>query len=193
MKRYAVGLVPLVLGACSAGEDVAAEADLFDRLSAHCGEAHEGRVVSEDPRDADWASQRLVMHVRTCSPNEIRIPLHVGEDRSRTWVITRMGEGQLRLKHDHRHEDGSEDVLTQYGGDTVEMPTAQRAEFPADDFSRALFEREGIPASMENVWSITLTEDTFTYALDRPDRHFEAQFDLTDPVDAPPPPWGAAE
>ena len=193
MKYWSLGLAALAVGACSAEQDTAPSGDVFDRLSAHCGEAYEGRVVSEDPRDADWASQRLVMHVRECSENEIRIPLHVGEDRSRTWVITRMGEGQLRLKHDHRHEDGSEDVLTQYGGDTVEMPTAQRAEFPADDFSRALFEREGIPASMENVWSITLTEDAFTYALDRPDRHFEVQFDLTDPVDAPPPPWGAAE
>mgnify|MGYP002652099858 CR=1 FL=1 len=76
-----------------------------------------GRVLGEDPRDADWRSETLVMHIRECSETEIRIPIHVGENRSRTWVATRQGEG-LRLKHDHRHEDGSEDVLTQYGGDT---------------------------------------------------------------------------
>ncbi|MED5547732.1 MAG: hypothetical protein VX529_00115 [Pseudomonadota bacterium] len=187
MKRLMTGLVPLALVACSQPAD---QADLFDRLGAYCGQAFEGHVASDDPRDADWASQRLVMHVRECSDTEIRIPLHVGEDRSRTWVITRMGDGHLRLKHDHRHEDGSEDVLTQYGGDTVSPPTDSRAEFPADDFSRELFEREGIPASMENVWSITLTDDSFTYALDRPERHFAAAFDLTRPVDAPPPPWG---
>jgi hypothetical protein len=191
MKHVLAGLAPLVLIACS-GADTgdAARADLFDRLGELCGQAFAGRVVSEDPRDADWASQRLVMHVRECSEETIRIPLHVGEDRSRTWVISRTQTG-LRLKHDHRHEDGSEDVLTQYGGDTVAMPGAERAEFPADAYSRELFEREGIPASMENVWSIVLTDAGFTYALDRPDRHFEAEFDLTEPVETPPAPWGA--
>ncbi len=180
---------PLALAACS-DEQATVGADLFDRVSELCGQAFEGRVVSEDPRDADWASQVLTMHVRECSPSEIRIPLHVGEDRSRTWVITREAAG-LQLKHDHRHEDGSEDVLTQYGGMTVTPPTEARAEFPADQFSRVLFDREGIAVSMQNVWSITLTEARFTYALDRPDRHFEAVFDLTTPVEAPPPPWGA--
>ncbi|WP_238934553.1 hypothetical protein [Maricaulis parjimensis] len=180
----------LALAGCSAPDEAAAPSTgLFDQLSALCGQAFEGSVVSDDPRDADWASQTLTMHVRECSDTEIRIPLHVGQDRSRTWVITRQGEG-LRLKHDHRHEDGSEDVLTQYGGDTVGAPGATRAEFPADDFSRELFEREGIPASMENVWSITLTETRFTYALDRPGRHFAAEFDLTRPVETPPAPWG---
>lgn len=191
MKRLIVGTVSLLaLAACTPSQEAAAPAeDLFDQLTALCGQAYEGQVVSEDPRDADWAAQTLTMHVRECSDTEIRIPLHVGEDRSRTWVITRQGEG-LRLKHDHRHEDGSEDVLTQYGGDTVGVPAANRAEFPADAFSRALFEREGIPASMENVWSITLTDTRFTYALDRPERHFAAEFNLPQPVAPPPPPWG---
>ncbi|MBR9825983.1 MAG: hypothetical protein GYB36_09305 [Alphaproteobacteria bacterium] len=182
-------LIPaLALTACSQ-PNTSVEADLFDQLSAYCGQAFEGRVVSEDPRDADWAAQVLTMHVRECSDEVIRIPLHVGEDRSRTWVISRIETG-LRLKHDHRHEDGSEDVLTQYGGDTVSAPSANQADFPADQFSRDLFERENIPASMANIWSITLGEESFTYALNRPDRNFEAVFDLTQPVDAPPPPWG---
>ena len=33
------------------------------------------------------------MHVRSCTPTEIRVPFHVGEDRSRTWVITRTDGG----------------------------------------------------------------------------------------------------
>jgi len=190
-----LALILVGLSACSRSApdpsaDTAQDA-LFSRLSALCGQAFEGHVASDDPRDADWASQRLVMHVRTCSDDEIRIPLHVGEDRSRTWVVTRLEGGGLRLKHDHRHADGSEDVLTQYGGDTLDPPVAGRAAFPADAYSRALFEREGIPASMENVWSITLAGDRFTYALDRPERHFAAEFDLGAPVAAPPPPWGA--
>ena len=121
----------------------------------------------------------------------LRVPFHVGEDRSRTWVITRLPEDGLRLKHDHRHEDGSEDVLTQYGGDTEGAAGPVRADFPADAESQALFEREGIPVSMANVWSITLSEDSFIYALDRPNRHFAVEFDLTEPVETPPAPWGA--
>lgn len=188
-RLITMGVAAGLLGACQPAADTPAQPDLFDRISAYCGQAFEGRVTSDDPRDADWAAQVLTMHVRACSETEIRIPLHVGDDRSRTWVITRQGEG-LRLKHDHRHEDGSEDVLTQYGGDTTQVPGPQRAEFPADAFSRALFEREGIPASMDNTWSITLTDVAFTYALDRPERHFAAAFDLTRPVDIPPAPWG---
>lgn len=194
MVRAALtGALGLWLAACSQGanEVQLAEPDLFERLSAHCGKAYEGAVASDDPRDADFAAARLVMHVRDCSDTELRIPFHVGEDRSRTWVITRLDGGGLRLKHDHRHEDGSEDVLTQYGGDTIGAATGTRAEFPADAESRALFEREAIPASMDNVWSLTVTETRFTYALDRPDRHFAAEFDLTTPVDTPPAPWGA--
>ncbi|MHA6287480.1 hypothetical protein [Maricaulis sp. CAU 1757] len=181
------GLV--ALSACSPQTP---EADLFDRLSEHCGRAYQGRVVSDDPQDADWRSETLVMHVRSCTDEVIRIPLHVGDDRSRTWVIERVGAG-LRLKHDHRHEDGSEDAVTQYGGDTVEAPSEIRAEFPADQFSRDLFVREGLDVSVDNVWSLTLDEGTFTYGLERPGRDFRAQFDLENPVDAPPPPWGASD
>src|SRR3712207_8407608 len=59
---------------------------------------HDALPISPSP---DFAGKRLVMHVRDCSPNEVRIPFHVGEDRSRTWIVTRTAAG-LRLKHDHR-------------------------------------------------------------------------------------------
>jgi hypothetical protein len=32
---------------------------------------------------------------------------------------------------------------------------------------------------------------TFAYELRRPNRHFRVEFDLSRPVPAPPPPWGA--
>lgn len=188
-KRSLVLAAPLALAACAPAAQT--EPDLFDRLSAYCGQAFEGRVTSDDPRDEAFASERLVMHVRECGDTVLRVPFHVGEDRSRTWVITRLPEDGLRLKHDHRHEDGSEDVLTQYGGDTEGAAGPVRADFPADAESQALFEREGIPVSMANVWSITLSEDSFIYALDRPNRHFAVEFDLTEPVETPPAPWGA--
>jgi len=163
----------------------------------------------------------LTIEIRSCTDDEIRIPLHVGENRSRTWVIrdtkrsrpctedearlvqetlggdlarnAHCNDRVMELKHDHRHEDGSEDVLTQYGGMTESWPLGGVAHFPADAFSRELFERENIPASMENVWTMRVEGDVLSYALDRPGRHFEAVFDLSQPVDTPPAPWGTEE
>jgi hypothetical protein len=163
----------------------------MERLSALCGQAFEGRVVTTDAADREMATNRLVMHVRECSDGVIRIPFHVGDDRSRTWVISRTGAG-LRLKHDHRHRDGSEDPVTQYGGDTAGPGFARRQEFPVDAYSRDLFVRENLPASITNVWAMELVPGrTFTYELRRPNRHLRVEFDLTRPVAAPPPPWGS--
>lgn len=186
-----VALFCLSLAACATAEAPSQQDEFFTRLTALCGQAFNGRVVSTDAADAQFASQPLVMHVRTCGDDEILVPFHVGENRSRTWVVTRTPAG-LRLKHDHRHEDGSEDTLTQYGGDTATEGTAERQEFPADDFSRRLFVANDIPASVDNVWAMEVHPGRmFAYELRRPNRHFRVEFDLTRPVPAPPPPWGA--
>lgn len=157
-----------------------------------CGQAFAGALSRYDEeQDAAWVEADMVMHVRECADGEIRIPLHVGEDHSRTWVLTRAGSG-IRLKHDHRHEDGSEDVLTQYGGHTSNSGDARRQEFPADDFSKDLFEREGIPDSAHNTWYMEVVPGKrFSYGLKRFNRDFRADFDLGKPVEPPPPPWGA--
>jgi hypothetical protein len=187
-------ILPLALtvGACTTmAPSSGPQAAFFQRLQALCGKAFEGRVVTSDAADRDMASQRLVMHVRECSPDAVRIPFHVGADRSRTWVITPTATG-LRLKHDHRHEDGSEDVRTQYGGDAIGAGTATRQEFPADQFSKDLFVRENIPQSVTNVWAVEVDPGRiYAYELRRPGRHLRVEFDLSRPVAPPPPPWGA--
>jgi hypothetical protein len=192
MKQFFLLLV-LALSACAtAAPRPSAPDQFFARLTSLCGKAFAGRIASPPVEaDAAFAGKSLVMHVRNCSAEEIRIPFHVGDDRSRTWVITRIGTG-LRLKHDHRHEDGSEDKLTQYGGDTAGEGSAARQEFPADRFSRELFVRENIPASTQNVWAMEAEPGrSFAYELRRPGRFFRVEFDLSRPVAAPPPPWGA--
>ncbi|HVM39094.1 MAG TPA: hypothetical protein VM265_12000 [Sphingomicrobium sp.] len=191
--RYVVILATLALAGCVTAPATPAPADaFFARLASLCGQAFEGQIASPAVEaDAAFAGKRLVMHVRECSSDTIRIPFHVGTDRSRTWVITRTASG-LRLKHDHRHEDGSEDRLTQYGGDTVNAGTAARQEFPADAFSKAMFVRENIPQSAANVWAMEVEPGRlFGYELRRPSRYFRVDFDLSRPVALPPPPWGA--
>jgi hypothetical protein len=162
-------------------------------LARHCGQTFAGRIVANEPATVNdpFVGKPLAMHVRECAPGELRIPFHVGSDRSRTWVITRTGAG-LRLKHDHRHEDGSPDVLTMYGGDTAGPGTSERQEFPADGESKSLFERQGLAASTANVWAMEFEPGRrFVYELARPGRLFRVEFDLTRPVSPPPAPWGS--
>jgi hypothetical protein len=184
----------LIAALALAAAPVAAD-PLMKGLVAECGRSFEGRVVTEDPADRDFAESRLVMHVRGCDDNEVRIPFHVGENRSRTWIITRTNTG-YRLKHQHLKEDGSPDLLTNYGGDSLRAPApleggGQRIEFPADQESKELFELEGIPQSMANVWAIEhVPGRLYVYELKRPNRHLRVEFDLTRPVATPPAPWG---
>lgn len=162
----------------------------FERLSALCGGAYEGRVVSNDAADREMAASRLVVEVRECSRQEVRMAFHVGGDRSRVWVVTRTPAG-LRLKHIHRHRDGAEDARSRYGGDGAGPGAAGRQDFPADAFSRDLFVRERIPESITNVWTLELEPGRrLAYALRRPNRDFRVEFDLTRPIANPPPPWG---
>lgn len=167
------------------------EADaLFGKITALCGKAFAGRVVTDDPRDKDMAGAALVMHVAECGKTELRIPFHVGENRSRTWIITRTADG-LRLKHDHRHEDGSPDAVTMYGGDSAPPGTAERQTFPADAESKAIFLKNGLDVSVDNIWAIEADGTVFAYELRRENRFFRIEFDTTTPVTTPPPPWGA--
>lgn len=185
-------LTPALLSACiTATPQTVSPQDMFlANVKALCGKAFEGKVVSTDKADAAMAKERLVMHVRECTDSGVRIPFNVGENRSRTWVLTRTAAG-LRLKHDHRHEDGSEDKVTQYGGDTAAEGTAQRQEFPVDAFSIAMFERENLKASVTNVWAMEVTPTHFAYELRRANRFFRVEFDTAREVPAPPPSWGA--
>jgi len=138
--------------------------------------------------DTVVAGRNLVMHIMECGDREIRIPFHVGENRSRTWVLTR-SDSALTLAHDHRHEDGTPESNTDYGGETVVQGTALRQAFPAD---RPAGELEH-PVET-NVWTMELDpEGTFVYSFHRTgtDRRYRVEFDLTTLVSTPQPPWGA--
>lgn len=196
MRRWVVAWTALIsIGACSwpMARSQDPQPAFMETLGQHCGQAYAGRILVNQPADPKdpFVGKMLLMHVRECSEEGLRIPFHVGEDRSRTWVLTRTETG-LRLKHDHRHADGSEDVLTQYGGDTQDSGTATRQTFPADAHSRALFLAQGRSGSVSNVWALEIDGDYFVYELARPDgRMFRVAFDLQRPVTPPPAPWGA--
>ncbi len=168
-------------------QEIPGSVQFWNTLKKHCGKAYEGEIIAGATPGDDFSGKRLVMHVRVCEENTIRIPFYVGEDKSRTWVLT-LENNLILLKHDHRLEDGSEDKITQYGGRTPNIGLANIQFFPADQETANL-----IPYASNNVWWITIDENSFTYNLRRigSDRFFSVKFDLTREVETPPAPWGS--
>lgn len=77
-------------------------------------------------------------------------------------MLARTATG-IRLKHDHRQEDGSADAIAMYGGDTA-----------------------------ADVWALEIEPgQRFVYELARPGtgRLFRVEFDLTTAIAEPPPRW----
>lgn len=182
MNKLSV-LLALALGGCAGVNAPAAPADeFFERMSTLCGKSFGGKMVAGNESDASFATADLQAHARECSAREIRIAFDVGEDRSRTWIITRTDSG-LRLKHRHVLKDGTEDPVSQYGGDTASAGTPSRQEFPVDEFSKAMFSKEGRAVSNTNVWAFEIDPGkALVYELARPGRLFRVSFDLGQPL-----------
>ena len=171
-------------------------------MVAHWAACEEDRVaiafhVEEAPPSS---SSEAVGHAETSSSSEA-----VGREnpwnRSRTWIVTRHGAGadtRFTLKHDHRHDDGEADAVTFYGGTSADAGSARAQDFPVDAESVALFTREGLDASLTNVWHVAVDpagskDARFAYQLTRrndPTRRFRVEFDTTKAVAPPPPAWG---
>lgn len=172
------------------------------RMIAHWAECDEARVaiafhVEEAPPSS---SSEAVGRTETSSGSET-----VGQaqswNRSRTWIVTREGNGadtRFTLKHDHRHADGEADAVTFYGGTSADAGSASAQDFPVDAESVTLFTREGLGASLTNVWRIEVTprgsaDARFAYQLTRrndPTRLFRVEIDASAPVETPPDAWG---
>lgn len=155
-------------------------------LQQHCGKTYEGTIITGGREGDGFTGERLLMNVLSCENTQIKIPFMAGENRSRTWILTRKEEG-LELKHDHRHEDGSEDKITMYGGTTTNTGSDTLQLFPADQYTCNL-----INYACGNIWWMTLDDVKFTYNLRRigSDRVFTVEFDLTRPVEYKEKPWG---
>lgn len=176
-----------VLAACGSEESgpPAAEAavtspqDAFwANLQVLCDSAAPGTLL-QAPDEQIPPGAQLVVHFRECGDEEIRFPLHVDDNRSRTWTFIRHAD-HLELRHDHRHPDGTEESNTWYGATTLEEGTANLQEFVTD--------RNGVLGG----WRVEIIPgERYTYGTIRGGewRH-HLEFDLTTPVDAPPPPWG---
>ena len=187
MKKFLLLLLfPLQL----MGQDISNSEVFWKTLKQHCGKSYEGLIVAGGKEGDGFTGKKLVMHIRSCNKNTIRIPFFVGEDKSRTWVFTINTDKLIKLKHDHRHKDGSEDKITQYGGTSSNKGLADVQVFPADKHTAKL-----ISAAATNLWWVTIDETSFTYNLRRigTDRFFSVKFDLTKEIKTPTAPWGSED
>jgi len=159
----------------------------WNELTKLCNNAYAGSVAAAPADDTTFKDKALVMHVRSCEKDRIRIPFFVGTDRSRIWVLTRK-KGRIELRHDHRHEDGKPDKVTMYGGWTTSVGMPTRQMFPADERTVSV-----IAAAATNVWWIDVVPgEYFSYNLRRmgSERYFSIKFDLKKTIPAPEAPWG---
>ncbi|MDQ3683832.1 MAG: hypothetical protein M3352_12295 [Bacteroidota bacterium] len=151
----------------------------LQNLQSFCGKSYEGKTIFPLDAKDPFAGKRLSIHFQKCEERGVRIPFFVGEDSSRTWVLTIDSIGLL-LKHDHRHKDGTPDSITLYGGYAKASQNKYEQFFPADPYTAKL-----IPAAATNEWNFVLSRDRkkLSYILRRDGKlRFHADFDLTRPV-----------
>jgi hypothetical protein len=172
--------VTLLLAGCARESiDQPSYVTFFNNVKNHCGNIYEGASEYTLTPDHPLAGAHLVMHIASCTDNEIRIPFYVNDDSSRTWVLT-LGDEGLLLKHDHRHSDGTPEDTTMYGGWAHPDGTPYVQFFPADEFTK-----ETIPDASTNVWMMEINPETeqFVYYLERHDQpRFKAVFDMRNPL-----------
>ena len=183
-----------VLAACQPAEQpqtghLSAQTAFMDAFKPYCGQAFPAKIVADNQPSPAWDFP-LVVHIRDCEENVVRMPLHVGDDRSRTWVLTQHA-GYIDFQHYHLQEDGTPDAVSPYGGQTIAAGEASVQAFPVDEASKALFIENGLEVSTTNTWTIRFVDEhTMSYQLSRPGRLFEVHVDLSQPIDVPPPAWG---
>src|SRR5690606_9680108 len=125
-----------------------------------------------------FAGKELRIFIQKAGKDSLRVPFWVGEDKSRTWLLTFQKKNGLLLKHDHRHADGSPDSVTMYGGYAKVGGTSLSHSFPADAYTAQL-----IPAAATNEWTLQLSPNkkVLSYILKRDGQlRFQADFKLED-------------
>lgn len=177
--RSLIIAITFVLTACA--HQTNQSENLFRSL---CGNTYAGKVVSQDPQDEDWRKEKLVLGPIKCNAaDNIEMPLAVGANTSRTWLITGAASS-LELRHQHLHDDGTPDAVSLYGGFVKDDPRMVGNKwvmsFPADKKTIDMFNANDLEVSTTNVWTIEFTSGyLLAYELNREGRHFRVEIDLT--------------
>lgn len=146
----------------NANQDLS-HAKFFGNLKSLCEQSFIGKTFFPTDKKDPFVGVKLTINFSSCSKDEIRVSFKVAKDTSRTWVITNTEKGLL-LKHDHRHEDGTPDKVTMYGGYADINGNALTQAFFADAHTS-----EMIPAAKTNIWQLSFNQSKsqLTYSLQR--------------------------
>jgi hypothetical protein len=77
----------------------------FNELKSLEGKTFYGKAIymPDTTKANDFWGKELKFTVNKSKNSVLRLPFHVGENKSRTWVLTKSKNG-IQLKHDHRHD-----------------------------------------------------------------------------------------
>lgn len=179
MNRLALlSLLLLISSLVSAQSPSDNQSAFLANLKTLCGNTYSGVVVHPETPPRGFTDP-LLAHFTVCDDHVVHIPFHVGENTSRTWMLT-ISEDGLLFKHDHRHPDGTPENMTEYGGWANDEGTPLMQRFPADEYTISL--RESLKS---HIWVIELSDDLSTYSYSLylyENLYFRADFDLTNPV-----------
>lgn len=161
--------------------------EFWSKLLALCGKAYSGQIAMASADDSTFHGKTIVIHARICAGDNVLIHLHIGENRSITWIISKSAE-LITFRHDHRNEDGSESYFSWYGGTTTNRGTAWTQFFPADQGTLD----KSVEAAGKVWWLEFRPDDLLIYHQDDlvSSRRTSLVFDISSPVDPPPMPWG---
>ncbi|MDD2550818.1 MAG: hypothetical protein PHD00_12080 [Bacteroidales bacterium] len=161
-------------------QEQSAQVKFFNHFKTLEGKSFSGKEVFAGEGVSSWADLELVMTVRECHDTIVYIPFRVGENTSRTWMVIMENGEKLRFRHDHRHEDGTPEDLTMYGGYALDGGTPFKQIFPADEYTCNMLER-----ICDNEWTVEFSEDlsTYSYSLKKDGNLvIQVDFDLTKPL-----------
>lgn len=186
--RHLAAAAAVVLVACARPPAVSdpVQRQFWNEFRDLCGQAFAGRVVEAGETDRAALTDALVLEVWQCYPQELRLAFHVGDDHSRVWVLSPSAAG-IRLGHSLHSSDGEPLDYSGYGGETANIGTGQRQIFVPDGETLA-----NVPTARGSEWLLEIVPgERISYSLVSPaSPPFRVDFDLTQPVDRQPPPWG---
>ncbi len=172
----------LALAACggpSGPGDVGGVPDgaFWKTLQPACGKLLPGDMLSRRSADRDWRRAGVSLDVVECSREGVRMVLAVGDDRSRSWILTPQ-DGGILFRIDRA--EGTGPGVTGYGGLSTEGADAMRQIFPTDDVTKEIFTERNLVLALDNVWSLTLDPESghLTYEVERTSGGRKMRFDL---------------
>ncbi len=161
-------------------EEKSNQQKFYDNFKTLEGKRFSGTEIFISDTNNSWAHLNLEMFVQEFSDTLIKVPFKVGDNKSRTWMFFMEDENILRFRHDHRHEDGTPEDLTMYGGYATDEGSEFIQFFPADQYTCDM-----LPRICDNLWIAEFSEDlsTFSYSLKKGDNLIiTIRFDLTQPL-----------